>query len=42
MAEMSSTIVSPVLFKQIARAEQEGERETQADGGRDKKRESAL
>lgn len=42
MAEMSSTIVSPVLFKQIARAEKEGERETQADGGSETKREKVL
>lgn len=39
MAEMSSTIVSPVLFKQIARAEKEEERETQADGGKERQKE---
>lgn len=44
MAEMSSTIVCPILFKQIARAERHRlrERTSKGEGERQKERESAL
>lgn len=44
MAEMSGTIVCPILFKQIARAERHRlrERASQGEGDRQKGRESAL
>lgn len=43
MAEMSSTIVCPILFKQIARAERQTEgKNEQRERERQKERESAL
>lgn len=44
MAEMSSTIVCPILFKQIARAERHKlrERTSMGEGKRQKESESAL
>lgn len=44
MAEMSATIVCPILFKQIARAERHRLRErlSKGEGERQKERECAL